>query len=59
MLKRISRDGASELAASFSSRVSMSSQPGVFDGSRLDSSFESSWAVVSSVVRPGVLGVGT
>ena len=58
MLKRVARDGASELAASFSRRVGMPSQPGLFDGSRLDSNFETSWAVVSSVVRPGVLGVG-
>ena len=57
-VKRVARDGASELAASFSRRVGMPSQPGLFDGSRLDSNFETSWAVVSSVVRPGVLGVG-
>ena len=36
----------------------MPSQPELFDGSRLNSGFETSWAVVSSVVRSGVLGMG-
>ena len=46
MSKRVARDGESELAAFFTRWTGIPSRPGLFDGSRLDSGFETSGVVV-------------